>query len=275
MIKIAAAVEYCGLHYAGWQKQKHAGSIQERVERALSKVANHPVEVICAGRTDAGVHALHQVIHFVTEAERQPHAWVLGGNVNMPKDISILWAKPMPEDFHARYSAVERTYQYIILNRSSRPAVLNGLITWERRPLDVERMSLAAKHLVGKHDFTSYRTVACQAKNPVREVRKLCVTRENDSVILEISANAFLHHMVRNIAGVLMAIGRGDQPIDWAERVLVARDREKGGVTAPADGLYLSSVEYPREYDLPASRGCFGFLPGGSMPSGDNYGNNF
>lgn len=250
-MKIAAGVEYCGLHYAGWQRQKHAPSLQQHVEQALAKVADHPLHIICAGRTDAGVHALYQVIHFETNATRAPHSWVLGGNVNLRRDISLLWAREVTADFHARFSATGRTYRYTILNRPSRPGVNSGLVTWEGRPLNEERMVAAAQELIGEHDFTSYRALACQAKSPVREIRRLDVKRQGDYVIIEIEANAFLHHMVRNISGVLMAIGIGKRPVDWAKQILAARDRTKGGVTAPAHGLYLINVDYPEEFGIP------------------------
>jgi len=250
-MKIAAGIEYCGTRYSGWQCQKDVPNIQEHVEQAVSKVANHPVRVICAGRTDTGVHALNQVIHFETSAQRKLHSWILGSNVNMSADVSMIWARQVEDDFHARYSATGRTYRYIILNRAARPGFNNGLVTWEYRPLDEERMTAAAAHLAGEHDFTSFRSAACQAKNPVRVVRRCEVYRQHDYVILEIAANAFLHHMVRNIAGVLMAIGMRKEDPDWVKDILRARNRKAGGVTAPADGLYLMNVDYPDKYGLP------------------------
>lgn len=253
MMKIAAGVEYDGSHYSGWQIQKHSTSVQERVETALSAVADHAVTVTCAGRTDAGVHALNQVVHFESGAERDPHSWVLGANTHLPGDISLTWAKPVRADFHARYSATSRIYKYIILNRPARPGLDHGFVTWECRRLDADRMSEAALSLVGEHDFSSYRATSCQAKSPVRNVLKLGVKRERDHIILLIEANAFLHHMVRNIAGVLVTIGTGKRPVGWELEVLDAKCRECGGVTAAPDGLYLSGVKYPGKYGIP---GC-------------------
>jgi tRNA pseudouridine38-40 synthase len=250
-MKIAVGLEYCGIAYAGWQRQKHVTSVQEHVEAALSKVADHEVHVQCAGRTDAGVHALHQVAHFETGAKRDLRSWILGGNVNLPPDISILWAQEVEEDFHARFSATGRRYSYVILNRTSRPGLLYRRVTWECRQLDEDLMQQAAGCLLGEHDFTSYRAVECQSESPIRNVRSLEIRRRDNFIIVEIEANAFLHHMVRNITGVLMSIGMGDAPPAWSQQVLEARDRTQGGVTAPADGLYLVNVSYPQRYDIP------------------------
>ena len=250
-MKIAAVIEYCGSRYSGWQHQKHAASIQQHVESALTKVADHEVRIHCAGRTDAGVHALNQVIHFETSSVRPEIAWVVGVNTYLADDISLLWAQTVADDFHARYSALRRSYRYIILNRSTRPGLHRELVVWERQPLDVNLMRRAASDLVGEHDFTSYRAAGCQARVPVREVQKLEVFRSGEYIVIEITANAFLQHMVRNIAGVLMAVGSGEQGVDRARRILDARDRTKGGVTAPANGLYLTRVEYPERYGIP------------------------
>jgi len=250
-MRIAAGVEYNGAAFNGWQIQDQGRSVQECVESALGRIADHPVRVACAGRTDAGVHALQQVVHFDTTAEREPHAWVLGGNVHLPPEVRILWAAAVDESFHARFSATGRCYRYLILNRTAAPAVYHRLLTWECRPLDVDRMRAAAGDLLGEHDFTSYRAVACQARSPVRELRRLEIRRQGDLVFLEVSANAFLYHMVRNIAGVLMTIGMGKEETGWARQVLEARDRTAGGVTAPADGLYLAGIDYPAGFDLP------------------------
>jgi tRNA pseudouridine38-40 synthase len=250
-MKIALGLEYSGTQYSGWQRQKHAGSIQQHVEAALSRVADQTVTVQCAGRTDTGVHALNQVAHFETEVVRDMRSWVLGGNVNLPQDISILWVKPAADDFHARFSATGRSYRYIILNRSSRPGINSHKVTWECRSLDERKMQQAADYLIGEHDFTSYRAVDCQSKSPVRRVRQLDVSRRGDTVIINIEANAFLHHMVRNIAGVLMEIGMGKAPVEWSQQVLDARDRTLGGVTAAPDGLYLMNVTYPEKFNIP------------------------
>jgi tRNA pseudouridine38-40 synthase len=250
-MKIALGVEYDGSQFSGWQSQAGTRTVQGCVEEALSKVANHPVTAICAGRTDRGVHAVGQVLHAEVTATRTMRAWVLGTNVNLPRDVSILWAQPVDNAFHARFSARGRHYRYLILNRLVRPGVLYRKVTWEHRPLNIELMQAGANYLIGCHDFTSYRTVACQAKSPVRTVRYITVQRHGDHVIVNIGANAFLHHMVRNIVGVLLAIGSGEQPPAWAGQVLAAKDRTVGGVTAPASGLYLYGVDYEAPYLFP------------------------
>jgi tRNA pseudouridine38-40 synthase len=250
-MKIALGLEYCGTAYSGWQRQNHASSIQQFVEEALSRVADQTVMVQCAGRTDAGVHALHQIIHFETDVSRKMHSWVLGSNVNLPPDISFLWAKNVNDDFNARFSAIWRSYRYLILNRRARPGIMNGYVTWETRPLDERHMQQAAVSLIGEHDFSSFRAIECQASNPVREVRRLEITRSGEYVFIDIEANGFLHHMVRNIAGVLMAIGSHKMPVTWAREVLEAKDRTLGGVTEPAAGLYLKEVHYPAQFNIP------------------------
>jgi len=251
MTRIALGVEYNGTPYCGWQYQDHSPSVQLEVETALSKVANHPVRVICAGRTDTGVHATEQVIHFDSEAERTEHSWVFGANANLPDSVSILWARSVSEEFHARFSAVRRRYRYVIFNRRVRPALLARRAVWEYRPLDEKRMAVAAEYLLGEQDFSSYRAIGCQARSPVRTLNYLRVQRQGELVILDLEANAFLQHMVRNIAGVLMAIGAGEQAPDWANEILQHRDRTRGGVTAPPDGLYLTGVDYPDEFEIP------------------------
>jgi len=250
-MRIALGVEYDGSAYCGFQYQDHSPSIQEKVEFALGKVANHKVRVICAGRTDTGVHAYGQVVHFETESEREPHQWVFGANTNLPADISILWARFVPDDFHARYSAERRVYRYVIFNRQVRPAILAKRVSWEYRPLDADRMKLAATYLQGEHDFSSYRALACQAKSPVRTLHRLDITAQQNFIVIELEANGFLHHMVRNIAGVLMTIGAGEAETDWSRRVLENRDRTQGGVTAPPDGLYFVAACYPDKFSIP------------------------
>lgn len=252
-MRIAAAVEYCGSGFNGWQRVNQGRSVQQSVEDALSFVADEPVSVICAGRTDAGVHAHYQVIHFDTGVHREMHSWVLGANANLPDDVSLLWAKIVNDDFHARFSALKRAYTYAILNRPSRSALYNDQLTWEYRPLDDEAMGVAAAHLLGKHDFTSYRAQACQAHSPVREVFELSVRRQNNLILIHMQANAFLYHMVRNVAGVLIEIGCGKQDSDWTRRVLDARDRSVAAVTAPPNGLYLVDVLYPTHFEIPGA----------------------
>ncbi len=252
-MRYAAGIEYDGSRFHGWQIQDHARSVQQCLEQALSRVADHPVRVQCAGRTDTGVHATAQVVHFDSEAKRTTRNWRLGANVNLPADIALNWIEAVDEDFHARFSATGRAYRYVLLNRGSRPALLHRRVTWVHRPLDVTRMNAAAQALLGEHDFSSYRALGCQAKSPVREIRRLTLRRQGDFVVMDIEANAFLHHMVRNIVGVLSAIGRGEEEIDWAAEVLARRDRTRGGVTAPADGLYLTRVDYPARFALPVT----------------------
>jgi len=251
-MRIALGIEYDGSAFKGWQVQRHQlHTVQAAVEHALSKVAAHPVRVVCAGRTDTGVHAVGQVVHFDTEARREPRNWVLGANVNLPPEVAVTWARPIDERFHARFAAVSRRYRYLILNRATRSSLLARRATWEHRSLDAGAMHQAGQALVGKHDFSSYRAMACQAKSPLRTMHGLGVVRHGDLIEIQVHANAFLHHMVRNIAGVLMAVGRGEKPVDWAAQVLALRDRTLGGVTAAPDGLYLERVNYPAEFLLP------------------------
>ena len=255
-MKIAAGIEYCGIRFSGWQRQKHAPSVQEHVEKALSSVADRDVVVICAGRTDAGVHALHQVVHFESEVQRECHSWVYGSNAKLVSDISLLWAKPVNDEFHARYSATGRHYRYIIMNRTTRPGISDGFTAWEHRKLDVDLMSAASKFLIGEHDFTSFRGRGCQSRSSIREVRRLEICRKGEYILIDIHANAFLLHMVRNIVGVLTMVGSGEQDPAWAGEVLLARSREKGGVTAPASGLYLMGIQYPDIFEIPKSPRC-------------------
>lgn len=250
-MKIAAGIEYCGTRFSGWQRQKHASGVQQHVENALSTVADEKIQVQCAGRTDSGVHALHQVIHFETDVEREPHSWVFGANANLTRDVSLLWARPVAADFHARYSARGRQYRYLILNRYTRPGVNSGFTAWEYRDLNVGLMSAAARFLIGEHDFTSFRGRGCQAHSPIREIRELTVTRQGEYIVIDIHANAFLMHMVRNIVGVLTSVGTGKHEPGWVQAVLAARDREQGGVTAPPQGLYLMDIDYPEKFAIP------------------------
>ncbi len=251
-MRIALGIEYDGSRFKGWQLQRHGvRTVQGELEAALSRVAAHPVRVTCAGRTDTGVHAAGQVVHFDTTARREPRNWVLGANVNLPDDVAVSWATAVDEGFHARFSAQSRSYRYLILNRSTRSSLLVGRVTWSHRPLDAAVMHRAGQALVGSHDFSSYRALACQAKSPERTLYSLDVVRHGELVELRVHANAFLHHMIRNIAGVLMTIGRGEQGAEWAAAVLEMRDRTRGGVTAPPDGLYFERVWYPEDYRLP------------------------
>lgn len=251
-MRLAIGLEYDGTDFMGWQRQTHAGrTVQACVEAAIAKVANHPVELTCAGRTDAGVHASGQVAHFDTHSLRSERGWLLGLNSNLPKDVALNWIREVPEDFHARFGARARHYRYTILNRSTRPALQRARATWVHNPLDVEPMQAAAQYLLGKHDFSAFRAVECQARSPVRTVHRIEVRRAGEQVTLDVVANGFLHHMVRNIAGVLIAIGAGKRLSDWARDVLQGRDRALGGVTAPAEGLCLVAVLYPAAFAIP------------------------
>ena len=252
-MRVALGVQYDGAGFQGWQAQRSGvRTVQACLERALAQVANHPVKLICAGRTDSGVHATAQVTHFDTDAVRSERAWVLGGNAHLPPDVSLSWARAMPEEFHARFSALARRYRYLILNQPHRSALWQGRATWCYRPLDAARMHAAGQALVGEHDFSAFRAAECQARHPLRAIHELTVRRQGAGLVLEVEANAFLQHMVRNIAGVLMAIGVGDRPVEWARAVLEGRDRTQAGVTAPAAGLYLLAVRYPERFGLPA-----------------------
>lgn len=250
LMRVALGIEYDGTRFCGWQLQPGERTVQGCVEEALARIADHPVRVACAGRTDTGVHALGQVVHFDTTAERRPRSWVFGANTHLPADVCVRWAQPVADDFHARFSAVRRHYRYVIFNSPVRSAVLAAGVAWDYRVLDVARMQAAAAHLLGRHDFSSYRAQACQAKSPVRTVQRLDVARRGDFVVLDIVADAFLHHMVRNIAGVLMAIGAGEREPDWSREVLEHRDRRLGGVNAVPAGLYFVGVEYPPHYGI-------------------------
>lgn len=244
-------VEYDGSRFHGWQTQVGVDTVQQRLETAISRVADHNVRIHCAGRTDTGVHGLGQVVHFDTSALRPPRNWLLGTNANLPPEVNVNWVHSVDENFHARFSATSRSYRYVILNRGTRSAIWRQRAVWIHRPLDEGRMRAAAGYLLGTHDFSSYRALGCQAKSPVRRVNRLDVGRSENRITIEISADGFLHHMVRNIAGVLIAVGVGDRPVHWSRQVLDYRDRTLGGVTAPPQGLYFVHVGYPECFGLP------------------------
>ncbi len=243
-MKFAALIEYDGSDFNGWQRQPHAPSVQEKVEQAISMVADQEVGTQCAGRTDTGVHAIGQVIHFETNAQRELRSWLLGINSNLPASIVVKRIIPVQDDFHARFSALSRTYRYILNNEDVRSALLAKRATWERVPLSEDLMRIAASNVLGEHDFTSFRALACQATNPVREITKFTIEREGSIIIMDVTANGFLHHMVRNLAGVLISIGKREHKPEWVREVLLQKDRSCVGVTVPANGLYLLSVQY-------------------------------
>ena len=253
--RVACRIEYNGSKYNGWQSQPHKGvvTVQDQLEVALSKIAATSMRVHCAGRTDTGVHAHAQVIHFDTPVARSSKAWVIGGNANLPRDIRIHWAIAIDQEFHARFSAQARRYRYVIANTPIASALLLGQVTWCRRELDVSAMHTAAQVLVGEQDFSAFRAASCQSRTPMRNVQFISVRRVGDLVVLEIAANAFLHHMVRNIAGALLAVGDGRRPPEWIATLLASGDRRLGAETAPASGLYLVDVEYPARFGLPAT----------------------
>ncbi len=252
-MRIAAGIEYDGSGFYGWSSQPRLRSVQTEVERALSRVADHAVEVVCAGRTDTGVHANGQVVHFDSAAIRSERAWVLGSNSNLPNDVCVRWARCMPLEFHARFSALRRDYRYLILNRPERSALAHARAGWVRHPLTTDAMAAGAAWLVGEHDFSAFRAAGCQARSAVRCLHRLRVQRHHDWIVIEASANAFLQHMVRNIVGVLIAIGHGVHPPKWAHTVLAGKDRRAAGIAAAAQGLYLEGVDYPPQYDLPTT----------------------
>lgn len=253
MMKFAACIEYDGSQFYGWQRLSHAPTVQEAVEHALTKVAAEPIAVTCAGRTDTGVHGIGQIIHFETAAIRPERGWLFGTNVNLPDGVSMRWIQPVADDFHARFSAYARRYRYIILNREARPALLQKRVYWQHNRLDVDAMHAAGQVLIGEQDFSSFRAAGCQARHAIREITELQVSRDRDFVYVDIVANAFLHHMVRNIVGSLVKIGAGEKPREWLAELLSWQDRTKAGITAPASGLYFVHVSYPEVFGLPTS----------------------
>jgi tRNA pseudouridine38-40 synthase len=250
-MRIALGIEYDGAAYYGWQRQKEVISVQQKLEEALSIIANHPITVNCAGRTDSGVHGTGQVVHFDTDADRKDVAWTLGTNANLPADIAVRWVKQVDHTFHARFSATARRYRYIIYNAPFRPGILGSGLSHYHSPLDVTLMQQAGQYILGEQDFTSFRALHCQANSPIRRIEFLNITRRADFIIIDIKANAFLHHMVRNIAGSLIEIGKGSQSVDWLSTLLTLKDRSKAAATAKPGGLYLVQVDYPEHFALP------------------------
>jgi len=255
--RYAIGLEYDGSEFLGWQIQRQEPTVQGCVEKALAVVADHEARVSCCGRTDAGVHALCQVAHFDSPAERDERSWILGLNSNLPPGISVLWVRPVDESFHARFSAFSRSYRYLVLNRWIRPALDAHRMSWCRTPLDADKMNEAAQALLGEHDFTSFRARACQARHAVREIQQISVERFGEVVSLEVTANGFLYHMVRNIAGALMRVGLGEEKVGWVQGVLEKRDRTEAAITAAPDGLYFLTARYPESYGLPISVPAF------------------
>jgi len=249
--RIALGIEYQGTHYCGWQRQNHCDSVQANLERGLSQIANQSVTVHCAGRTDTGVHGIGQVVHFEMQVDRPLKAWVQGVNTKMPGDVRVAWAKRMPDEFHARFSAFARQYRYVIFNRPVHSAVLYNRVHWEPLKLNEELMHEAAQALIGEQDFSAFRASQCQAQHARREVQMVEVSRRGEMVFIDIKANAFVHHMVRNISGTLIEIGKGKKPIEWVSELLKGRDRTLAAPTAPASGLYFVNAFYPDEFEIP------------------------
>ncbi|MDT8438781.1 MAG: tRNA pseudouridine(38-40) synthase TruA [Wenzhouxiangellaceae bacterium] len=262
--RVALGLEYDGSRFYGFQRQRQQPTVQQVLEAAIARVADHAVTVHCAGRTDTGVHAFGQVVHFDSAAERDERAWVLGINSHLPDGVSVLWARGVEEPFHARFSARARSYRYRILNRWVRPGIEAGRVAWERRVLDAQRMHEAAQVLVGEHDFSSFRADGCQARGPNRCVHSVAVWRDGDEVCMEIRANAFLYHMVRNIIGTLIEVGAGKRRPEWVGEVLAARSRVEAGPTAPATGLYFLSVSYP-DFPMIPTAGAAAFPRGWNL----------
>ncbi len=250
-MRIALGVEYDGSPYCGWQSQPDGRTVQDELQLALSRIACEPIAVIAAGRTDTGVHALEQVIHFDTNTERQLSAWIRGVNALLPRSIAVLWAHAVPDEFHARFSAQARSYRYLLINRPVRSAIHEGKAGWFHAPLDVEKMREAAQYLLGEHDFSSFRAAECQAKSPVKNLARLDIQQQGELITLDLRADAFLHHMVRNIVGCLVYVGKGKHPPAWMREVLEGRERSKAAPTFAPDGLYLRHISYDAKWGLP------------------------
>ena len=251
MMRIAACLEYDGSRFFGWQKQAEEPTVQGMAEIAFGKIANHDVNLHCAGRTDTGVHACGQSVHFDTDQYRTSHSWVSGTNSELPEGVSVVWAQEVDPSFHARFSAVSRMYRYIILNRLVRPTYLARRVTWIYESLDAGRMNACVKYFLGKHDFNALRASKCSSKNPVKEIKAMKIHRAGDWIWIDVEADGFLHHMVRNIVGVLREVGNGERSPEWVADVIASRDRKQGGITAPADGLYFVKASYPEMFNLP------------------------
>lgn len=252
-LRIVLGLEYDGGAFCGWQSQPDRCGVQDALEAALSEVADEKIGIVCAGRTDTGVHALVQVVHFDTEVQRPLNAWIRGANALLPQSVAVLWSRSIAEDFHARFSATGRRYVYWLLSRAQRPGLLSGRAGWTHLALDEAAMQEAASCLLGRHDFSAFRAAECQAKSPVKTLRELTVTRRGDLIRFEFAANAFLHHMVRNIVGSLVYVGNGRQPVGWVHELLDSRDRTLAAPTFSPAGLYLAGVEYDAGWALPSN----------------------
>ncbi|WP_374356135.1 tRNA pseudouridine(38-40) synthase TruA [Chitinimonas sp.] len=249
-MRIVLGIEYDGRAFCGWQAQPSRLSVQDALEAAIAKMAGHPVRLHAAGRTDAGVHACQQVAHFDTEVNRSLTAWVRGVNSFLPAGLAVLWSRQLGDEFHARFSAVQRHYRYVLLNHPVRPALLAGRVGWHHAPLSLEAMQLAAQRLVGEHDFSSFRSSECQAKSPVKHLTRFAIRREGDLLLCDVSAGGFLHHMVRNLMGAMVHIGRGAAEPEWMSDLLAARDRTIAPATFMPDGLYFAGVSYPEQFGI-------------------------
>ena len=260
-MRLALGISYNGQAYDGWQSQPSGRTVQDHLEAALERFATQPVSTVCAGRTDAGVHGVMQVVHFDTEVRREDFSWVRGTNTFLPPDIAVQWARPVPETFHARNSAKARRYAYVLLESPVRPSVEAGRVGWVFRPLDLPAMEEAAAYLVGEHDFTSFRASSCQAKTPVKTMAPVRISRRGPYWRFEFRANAFLHHMIRNIMGCLVFVGQGSQPPGWMREVLEARSRDVAAPTFSPDGLYFLGPEYEAAWGLPSQAPAYDWLP--------------
>lgn len=260
-MRLALGISYNGQAYEGWQSQLSGRTVQDRFEHALGEFAAQPISTVCAGRTDAGVHGLMQVVHFDTPLEREEFSWVRGTNRFLPPDIAVQWARPVPDAFHSRACATSRRYAYVVLESPVRPSIDAGRVGWIFRPLDDSAMRDAAALLLGQHDFTSFRASACQAKSPVKTLKRIDITRRGAYWRIEFEADAFLHHMIRNIMGCLLAIGQGHQPPRWMSQVLAARDRDAAAPTFSPDGLYFMGPVYGPEWNLPSRTAAYDWLP--------------
>jgi tRNA pseudouridine38-40 synthase len=260
-MRLALGISYHGQAYEGWQSQPSGRTVQDRLEDALGQFAAQPISTLCAGRTDAGVHGLMQVVHFDTPLEREEFSWVRGTNRFLPPDIAVQWAKPVADAFHSRASALSRRYAYVVLESAVRPSVDAGRVGWVFRPLAVQPMREAAALLIGQHDFTSFRASACQAKSPVKTMKRVEITRRGAYWRFEFEADAFLHHMIRNLMGCLLAIGQGHQTVQWMAEVLAARDRDAAAPTFSPDGLYFLGPVYAPEWNLPTRTPAYDWLP--------------